>query len=226
MKSKLLIIGLIVAVFGCTTEPLIPPGFTGENPDGTCADGIVSFQYEILPLMNSGCAMSGCHDEITAEDGVILTNYDDIMREVVPNNPNESELYEVLFETGDDIMPPPPDAPFSQAQKDLIKRWINQGAMNTTCRLDCDSTANATFAAVVQPIVQTNCVGCHNANRADGGVRLQTHAEIVTYVNSGSFMGTIEHKAGYPVMPTSGVKLTDCDISLLNQWIANGALDD
>lgn len=226
MKSKLLVIGLIAVVFGCTTAPLIPPEFTGENPDGTCADGIVSFQYEILPLMNSGCAMSGCHDEITAEDDVILTNYDDIMREVTPYDLNESELYEVLFETGDDIMPPPPDAPFNQEQKDLIKRWIMQGAMNTTCALDCDSTMNSTFAAVVQPIVQKNCEGCHNVTRVDGNVRLHTYAEVVNSVNNGTFMGTIEHKPGYPVMPTSGVKLSDCDISLLNQWIANGALDN
>jgi len=48
----------------------------------------------------------------------------------------------------------------------------------------------------------------------------------VTHVNSSRFMGTIEHQPGYPVMPTSGVKLSDCDISLLNQWIANGALNN
>lgn len=226
MKLKLSILAMITVIFGCTTEPLIPPGFTGENPDGTCATGIVSFQYEILPLVTSGCAMSGCHDEISAEDGVVLTNYDNIMKEVVAYDPNNSGLYEYLSANADDIMPPPPDAPFTQDQQDLIKKWINQGAMETTCALDCDSTANATFAAVVYPIIQTNCVGCHNATRMDGGVSLHTHANVVTHVNSGTFMGTIEHKPGYPVMPTSGVKLTDCDISLLNQWIANGALDN
>lgn len=227
MKLKLIIAILLMAtIWACTTEPLIPPGFTGENPDGTCADGIVSFQYEILPLISSGCAYAGCHDEITREDGVVLTNYDDIMKEVTPNDPNDSELYTTLSESGDDIMPPPPDAPFTQAQKDLIKKWINQGAMNTTCNLDCDSTVSSTFAAVVYPIVETNCVGCHNDTRAEGGVKLNTYATVKASVDSGTFMGTIEHKPGYPVMPTSGIKLTDCNISLLNQWIANGALDN
>lgn len=227
MKSKILIIALLMAtIWACTTEPLVPANFTGESPDGTCVDGIVSFQYEILPLITSGCAMSGCHDAITAEDGVVLIDYQTIMREVTPNNINESELYEVLNETGDDIMPPPPNSPFSQAQKDLIKKWINQGALNTTCMTDCDSTVSATFAAVVYPIIETNCVGCHNDNLAEAGVKLNSHARILPYVNSGSLMGTIEHKPGYPVMPTSGIKLTDCNISLLNQWIANGALNN
>jgi uncharacterized membrane protein len=227
MKSKILVVVIFIAtIWACTTEPLLPDGFTGETADGTCATGIVSFQYEILPLISSGCAMSGCHDAITAEEGVVLIDYQTIMREVTPNNINESELYKVLNETGDEIMPPPPDAPFTQIQKDLIKKWINQGALNTTCKLDCDSTANATFTAVVYPIVEMNCVGCHNDNRAEGAVKLNSYARILPYANSGILMGTIEHKPGYPVMPTSGIKLTDCNISLLNQWIANGALDN
>ena len=84
----------------------------------------------------------------------------------------------------------------------------------------------STFAAVVYPIIETNCVGCHNDTRAEGGVKLNTHARILPYVNAGNLMGTIEHKAGYPVMPTSGIKLSDCNIALLNKWIANGALND
>ncbi|MFK7950038.1 MAG: hypothetical protein AB8G11_20780 [Saprospiraceae bacterium] len=226
MKSKLLIIGLVVTVFSCTTEPIIPQGFNGEMPNGDCVPGVISFEQEILPLLVSNCAMRGCHDAITAEDNVVLIDYESIMREVTPYDVNDSELYESMVETGDDIMPPPPASPFSEEKLKLIRDWINQGAKNTTCSTGCDSTVTSTFAAVVYPIVETNCVGCHNATRADGGVRLHTHAEIVTYVNSGSFMGTIEHQTGYPVMPTSGVKLSDCDISLLNQWIANGALND
>ena len=222
MKSKLLIIGLTIAVASCTTEPIVPPGFTGELPDGDCLPGVISFEQEILPLLVSNCAMSGCHDAYSAEDGVVLTSYETIMREVVPFDPNDSELYESLTESDDDIMPPPP-ATFSSDNIKLIRDWINQGAENTSCSTGCDSTVTSTFAAIVYPIVETNCVGCHNATNADGGVRLHTYNDILTQVNNGKFMGTIEHQPGYPVMPTSGIKLSDCDISLLNQWIANGA---
>jgi hypothetical protein len=54
MKSKILVVVIFIAtIWACTTEPLLPDGFTGETADRTCADGIVSFQYEILPLISS-----------------------------------------------------------------------------------------------------------------------------------------------------------------------------
>jgi uncharacterized membrane protein len=220
----ILVLGLIAV--GCTTEPLVPEGFTGEMPDGSCAEGFVSFEHEILPLITSNCAMSGCHDAITAEDDIILTDYNGIMKEVTPNDPNNSELYTVLFESGDDLMPPPPASPLTQAQKDLIKKWINQGAKNTTCAPECDSTQTATFAAVVYPIIEASCVGCHGVYTQDGNVRLDSYQHVKTYVDNGQLMGTINHLQGYSVMPPSGVPMTDCQKSLLQQWINNGAANN
>jgi hypothetical protein len=94
MKSKILVVAVfIVTIWACTIEPLLPDGFTGETADRTCADGIVSFQYEILPLISSGCAFVGCRDAITAEESIVLVDYQMITREVAVNNINESELY-------------------------------------------------------------------------------------------------------------------------------------
>ena len=53
MKYKLLIIGTIALIFGCTTPPIMPPGFTGEEANGDCVPGFISFQHEILPLVTS-----------------------------------------------------------------------------------------------------------------------------------------------------------------------------
>lgn len=228
MKSKLLILGAIVLIFGCTTEPIIPPNFTGEDQNGNCVPGFISFEQEILPIVTSNCAMSGCHDEITAEDDVILTNYANIMKEVTPNDPMNSALYEyiILPPNDEDIMPPPPYSAMTQAQQQLIKDWINQGALETKCAPECDSTLTSTFAAVVYPIVETACVGCHNDNLAEGGIKLNSYDLVKASVDNGGFMGSIEHQVGWVVMPPSGIKLSDCQISLLNQWITNGALND
>jgi hypothetical protein len=225
MKSNIIILCSLLIIIGCTTPPLIPPGFTGENPDGTCVEGFISFEHQVLPVLVSNCAMSGCHDEITREDGVVLTNYENVMKDVTPYSVNGSELYKSMI-TNNDIMPPPPADPMQEAQLKIIRDWINQGAMNTTCLTDCDSTQDATFAAVVYPIIETACVGCHNDNLAEGGVKLNVYAAVKASVDNGGFMGTIEHEVGYSPMPPSGVKLSDCQISLLNKWITNGALDN
>ncbi|HNK30009.1 MAG TPA: hypothetical protein PKG65_13840, partial [Ferruginibacter sp.] len=39
-----------------------PPVDGGEQ---TCSADTVYFQNKVLPLLNSSCAMSGCHDDIT-----------------------------------------------------------------------------------------------------------------------------------------------------------------
>ena len=127
MKSNIIVIFSLLAIIGCTTAPLIPDGFTGENADGTCVEGFISFQHEVLPILVSNCATSGCHDEISREDGVVLTTYENVMREVTPYDINESELYESMVETDDDIMPPPPADPMAEAQLKIIRDWINKG---------------------------------------------------------------------------------------------------
>ena len=53
-----------------------------------CDSDSVYFVNTIQPLLNSMCAVPECHDAITAEDNVILTDYAHIMQQVVPNDLN------------------------------------------------------------------------------------------------------------------------------------------
>ena len=101
---------------------------------------MISFQHEVLPIMISACAYSGCHDVISAEEDIILDSYEQVVRIVVPGKPDNSELYEyIVTPDGDDIMPPPPANPLTRKQIDVIREWILQGAENTTCGTSCDS---------------------------------------------------------------------------------------
>ena len=213
--------------FSCTTTPLLPDGAFvdnsgGGNVDNVCPQGVISFQYEILPMLVSNCAFSGCHDAITAEDGIVLDSYNNILKEVTPGKPNDSELYESITDNGDDIMPPPPYPPLSNQQIALIRDWINQGAQNTTCGTPCDPNESS-FAAAILPINQQYCVGCHNDNLASGNINLKDYDHILPYVLDGSYLGSIEHAAGYSVMPPSGGKLSDCVITQIKKWIDEGA---
>ena len=72
--------------------------------------------------------MSGCHSSTNPVDDIDLSSYAGIRSEVRAGNPDESELYTVLFESGEDLMPPPPMAPLTDAQKERIRLWILQGA--------------------------------------------------------------------------------------------------
>lgn len=223
--------GLLLILASCTTPPIVGPTDVINNPpvppvqdpgaDNPCDPGQISFQHEVLPIMVSACAYSGCHDANTAEDDIVLDSYEQIIKEVTPGDPNDSELYESVTET-DEIMPPPPASPLNATQIQIIKDWIAQGAHNTDCGTHCDST-QASFAADIYPLLENACTGCHNEHRADGNVRLDTHAEILVYVENGSLIGTIKHETYFFPMPPSGSQLSTCRIAQIERWIADGA---
>lgn len=87
----------------------------------------VSFSKEILPVFQTGCAISGCHDEATAEKGKIYTNYQNILKSVEPEDPDNSKVYKVITSKYE-LMPP--DKPLSIEDRMKIRTWILQGAKN------------------------------------------------------------------------------------------------
>ena len=215
---------LLWVLAACVTTPILPDSLLTQNVEDEvpCPEGIVSFKYEVLPLVVSSCAFEGCHDAISREEGIVLDSYENIMKEVKPGDPNDSELYEYLLESGDDIMPPRPYEPLSDENIALIKRWIEQGAKNTTCGDGCVPDA-ASFSENVMPTIQNFCVGCHYDNNLQGEVNLQDYDFVKEYVDNGQLMGTIEHLAGHNPMPPSGNKLSDCRITQIQNWIDAGA---
>jgi len=106
-------------------------------PDGVpCDPQVIYFNQDVLPILNSNCAFSGCHDAASAEDGVILESYEDVIAtaDVEPFNLDDSEIYEVLVDDDlDDRMPPPPTAALSSDQIQIIAQWILQGGENLEC---------------------------------------------------------------------------------------------
>ena len=59
------------------------------NPD-------ICFQENVLPIFVSKCSMAGCHNSSNHEAHYDLTNYDGIMKGIVPKHPLQSELYNVM----------------------------------------------------------------------------------------------------------------------------------
>jgi hypothetical protein len=224
LKCKLIL--MIMLLSSCVHDPLTDESSQNDPPpiDGCVSDGNVCFESSVLPIFISSCAISGCHDAKTREEGYVLDSYNGIMKKGIrPGNASESKLYKVLFENGDDLMPP--DGPLSQAQKDSIALWINQGALNTTnCNCYCDP-AQSGFAAIVQPIITNNCVGCHKPGNLGGNIDLSSYAAIKLQASNGKLVGSITHATGYSPMP-QGAKLSDCQITQITQWVEGGSLNN
>lgn len=218
---------VIITIFvgSCVHEPFQDPAFEGEpSVPGCVDDGTVCFESSVLPIFVSSCARSGCHDALSRREGYVLDSYASIVKKgISPGKATESELYKILFATGDDRMPP--DAPLSQAQKDSIALWINQGARNTTnCNCFCDS-AKFTYANIIQPTLSSSCVGCHKPGALGGNINLSTYAAVKIQADNGNLLGSIQHSVGYVPMPQGG-KLSDCQISQIKNWIEAGAANN
>jgi len=103
----------------CTHEP--------ENLDGL---DTVCFETQVLPVIQTSCGMTGCHDG--SAEGFLATDYPSIMETVIPGDPRSSKLYKVITDiNSDDMMPP--ERPLTQEQRTIIQVWIAQGAENTLC---------------------------------------------------------------------------------------------
>ncbi len=232
--GSLLFTSTVVAMLwtSCETEPLYP---TGSGTDinslgGDCPPDKVIFQYQVLPILVSNCAMSGCHDEESHKDGIVLTDYERTMEIVRPGKPNKSELIEYLAVWGsedddDDVMPPPPMRPLSEQEYLTIKTWIEQGAENIICNPGCDTTT-FTFSGVVWPIIEQNCLGCHNNSLQSGDVNLEGYDHVKAQADNGALLGSIQWDAGYAPMPPSGSKLPECQIEQIRKWIELGMPND
>jgi uncharacterized membrane protein len=227
----LLIAAVLILANSCKHEPWVPTNFN-PNPEDTvttsssCDPDTVYFVNEILPLLSSSCAMSGCHDAVTAEHGVILDSYFNVLStgDINPGDPNGSEIYEVLFESGEDQMPPPGSGvTLTNDQKNAIYTWILQGAQNNSCQESSCDTTNVSYSSDVRPIFELHCLGCHTGSAlAGGGIPFDTYAQVVTYANSGGLIGAITHQQGYSAMPQGTAMLSDCKIATIRQWINEG----
>lgn len=93
---------------------------------------------------------------------------------------------------------------------------------------ECDS-ANVTYTSTIRPILQDNCLSCHNnaASGALGGnIRLENYPDVKLRVDDGSLFGAVSHQPPFSPMPKDGRKLDNCKISLIQKWIDSGALDN
>jgi uncharacterized membrane protein len=184
----------------------------------------VCFQSQILPLFQFNCAKSGCHDAASQNDGYVFDSYANIIKKGIrPGNATNSDVYEVLFETGDKKMPRPPNPDLTPEQKSLIGRWINEGAKNTVnCGSVCDTT-KFKYSTDISLIIGTYCLGCHAGTAPSAGINLSTYSGVFTVATNGRLVNAVSHAPGYSAMPKNAAKLSSCQITQITKWVNAGA---
>lgn len=99
--------------------------------------GTVDFLRDVRPILSSHCFQCHGPDEATRKAGLRLDLREEALRPVrsgyaalVPGDAGESELVlRVETENENDIMPPPSlKRPLTEAQKGILRRWVEQGA--------------------------------------------------------------------------------------------------
>ena len=176
------------------------------------------FTNDILPVLLSGCAISGCHDATSHRSGYTYTSYATTMGSVRAGSTANSKLYQVI-KNGE--MPPSTYSRFTTATIDTIGAWIKRGALNETCSTACDTVSTISFNTTLWPIVQNSCRGCHSGTTPSGGIRLESYANVSTIAASGALMGALKGTAPHSLMPP-GSALSVCKITQFKKWIANG----
>ena len=95
------------------------------------------------------------------------------------------------------------------------------------------STSSADlYEKTIQPILSSNCLGCHNSKVKQGGLDLSTrdallqgseHGKVVVLGNSNdSVLYKLVAHITDPGMPFKGKKLPDASIAAISEWIKAG----
>ncbi|MDX1477172.1 MAG: c-type cytochrome domain-containing protein [Saprospiraceae bacterium] len=240
ITDALLLVAFLMAVSvpACKHDPIFSPVDPVDtmkmdtmfpvDTSAVCHPDTLYFRKDVLPIFRSSCGMELCHDAGTRSGGIELTSYETIIAsgKVDPFDPDGSKIYELMTETDlSEVMPPSPRGPISDNNIEVIRRWIEQGALNLACPDDttCIIDEPVSFSTDVFPVIDKYCIGCHSGANPWAGLYLRSYAEIKLIADSGHLLGVINHAPGYPRMPKNIDKLSDCIIEKITLWVNDGA---
>lgn len=123
---KLIFTVLLVSLIltACDNDKSVEPGVKDN----------VSFELDIQPILTEKCAT--CHNPTEVEpdfrEGFAYESFEELIAEgdVIPGNSEGSELVEMLEGVSADGNTMPPSGPMSETNIALVKKWIDEGALN------------------------------------------------------------------------------------------------
>ena len=87
-------------------------------------------------------------------------------------------------------------------------------------------SSQVSFSKDIFPIIQINCLQCHDAKNHFGGIVIENYMQIAESGRSGELYNSIQISSfGKAYMPRGG-RLMDCEIELIQAWTKQGALNN
>ena len=85
----------------------------------------------------------------------------------------------------------------------------------------CDSTQTVSYANHIVPIINNNCINCHNT----GGTfpDLSTYSGVQSSTQTNLYSSVIWDGTVSPMPQNSTARLPVCDLNKIRRWIAAGA---
>lgn len=147
------------------------------------ADETPSFAVDIQPILKSRCQK--CHGAETQKAELSLANAAAIQKGgesgviLVAGRSQDSRLYELVKHRE---MPPKNEGTLSDAEIELIRRWIDGGAS-----FGDPSSANAPMVTQhdVIPVLMLRCVVCHGRHVQEAGLDLRSRGSMLRGGKSG-----------------------------------------
>ena len=98
----------------------------------------------------------------------------------------------------------------------------------TSCSKDDDpvngtcSGVTPSYTADIKPIIDSNCMTCHNGTQSESGIDLSTFNGVKSMADAGRLLGALHHQNGYNPMPKDAPQLSSAMLQLFDCWVQNG----
>ena len=203
----------------------------------------VDFNTQVKPILEAAC--THCHGAEKDKGDFRLHTKEDMIKGnengpgLTAGDLKKSAIYTTLLLPHDDdmVMPPEKEGLLDKSQIAVIKGWIEQGA-EWPAGVTLEVKPRIDFVKHIQPILEQNCVSCHNPEKDKGDWILSTKKQAFETGESAPNIVAFDLKKSAiyhlttlaededDLMPPkkSGGPLKKEEIAMLKGWIEQGAV--
>jgi formylglycine-generating enzyme required for sulfatase activity len=223
-------------------SPILLAALLSTAVSASAADAVkADFNTHIKPILEAACVH--CHCEKESKGDLRVDSREALLKggengaALVPGDADKSPLYKsiALAADDDDVMPPKKEGVLEKEQIALIKDWIKQGAQ-WPAGVVLKQQPRIMFVKHVQPILEMNCVSCHNPKKAKGDWDLSTKEKAFStgenkpnVIAFDSAKCPLYQRTTLPaddddvMPPKKSGQLNKEEITMLKQWVEQGA---